>query len=368
MDSSIRGCPLTADRTFKSRGFWSDAWRRFRGYKLGMAGLATVVLLLFVALFAPALANDQPLVCRYEGRLFFPAVVDTLRNIPLADKIIRKDRPFRLASFDFKAEFRPERGDWALWTPIPYGPRELVTEPLLSPSTGHWLGTDQSGRDVLSRMIHGTGVSMRVGFISAGFAVSIGLLLGSIAGYAGKWADMLISRLIEIVQSIPPFFLILAVLAWLPPRIEYVMIVIGLTRWVATARYVRGEFLRLRETDYASAAKSMGLSTPRIVVRHLLPNALAPVLVSATFLISTAILIEAGLSWLGFGVQPPNPSWGTILRSGYENLFTAPHMIAPPCVAIFLAVLSFNLVSDSMRDVIDPRLQQSTEGIDAGSK
>jgi peptide/nickel transport system permease protein len=209
---------------------------------------------------------------------------------------------------------------------------------------------------------------MRVGFISAGFAVSIGLLLGSIAGYAGKWADMLISRLIEIVQSIPPFFLILAVLAWLPPRIEYVMIVIGLTRWVATARYVRGEFLRLRETDYASAAKSMGLSTPRIVVRHLLPNALAPVLVSATFLISTAILIEAGLSWLGFGVQPPNPSWGTILRSGYENLFTAPHMIAPPCVAIFLAVLSFNLVSDSMRDVIDPRLQQSTEGIDAGSK
>lgn len=342
------------------RGFWSAAWKRFRGYKLGMLGLVIVVVLVFVAAFAPALANDQPLVTRYDGRFFFPAVIDTVHNIPLADKIIRKDRPFRLASFDFKSEFRPERGDWALWTPVPFGPREIVSEPLLGSSSVHWLGTDQSGRDVLARMIHGAGVSMRVGFISMGIAVVIGLILGCIAGYAGRWADMVISRFIEIVMCFPSFFLILAVLAWFPPRIENVMIVIGLTRWVGIARFSRGEILRIREADYAAAAKAMGLSSTRIVFRHLLPNALAPVLVSVTFGVAVAILVEAGLSWLGFGVQPPNPSWGTILRSGYENLFTAPHMIPPPCIAIFLAVLAFNLVGDALRDVIDPRLQTQT--------
>ena len=240
---------------------------------------------------------------------------------------------------------------------MPYGPREIVGAPLVSPSATHWLGTDQSGRDVLARMIHGTVVSMKVGFLSMGIAVIIGLLLGSTAGYAGGWTDIVISRFIEVVTCFPPFFLILAVLAWFPPSIENVMIVIGLTRWVGIARFSRGEILRIRETDYALAARAQGMHPVRLVSRHLLPNALAPVLVSVTFGIAVSILIEAGLSWLGFGVQPPNPSWGTILRSGYENLFTAPHMIPPACVAIFLAVLSFNLVGDTLRDVIDPRLR-----------
>lgn len=343
-----------------SPGFWHASWRRFRSYKLGMLGLVIVLFILVVALFAQALANEQPLVCRYDGDIYFPALVDTIHTIPLASKVIRKARPFRLATFDFKAEFRPERGDWAVWTPVPFGPREIVAEPLLGPSRNHWLGTDQSGRDLLSRMIHGAGVSMRVGFISMGIAVVIGLILGSIAGYAGKWPDMVISRIIEIVQCFPVLFLILAVLAWFPPRIENVMVVIGLTRWVGIARFSRGEILRIKEADYASAARSLGLSRRRIVFLHLLPNAMAPVLVSVTFGIAAAILVEAALSWLGFGVQPPNPSWGTILRSGYENLFTAPHMIPPACIAIFLAVLAFNLVGDALRDVIDPRLQQQT--------
>jgi peptide/nickel transport system permease protein len=348
---------LLAAATRASR--YRAAWRRFRVYRLGMVGLVIVVFLLLVAFLAPLLANDQPMVCRFDGSVYAPALIDTLHNIPGASLLIQKRRPFRLATFDFKSEFDPARGDWALWTLVPFGPREIVAPPLQGPSSVHWLGTDQSGRDVLARMVHGAAVSMRVGFLSMGIAAVIGVLLGSIAGYAGRTTDLVISRFIEVVMCFPTFFLILAVLAWFPPRIENVMIVIGLTRWTGVARYARGEILRIREGDYAAAAKALGFSPARIIFRHLLPNAMAPVLVSVTFGIAVSILIEAGLSWLGFGVQPPDSSWGTILRAGYENLFTAPHMIPPPCVAIFLAVLSFNLVGDALRDVIDPRLQDS---------
>jgi peptide/nickel transport system permease protein len=198
---------------------------------------------------------------------------------------------------------------------------------------------------------------MKVGFISMGIAALIGIVLGAAAGYVGGWTDVLISRLIEVVMCFPVFFIVLAILAWLPPKVEYVLVVIGLVRWVGIARYTRAEVMKLRESDFALAARSLGAGPLRIVFRHLVPNAMAPILVSITFGIATAVLIEAGLSWLGFGVQPPDPSWGTLLRSGYENLFTAPHLIPPACIAIFLAVLSFNLIGDTLRDVIDPRLR-----------
>jgi len=294
-----------------------------------MAGLITIVVLIFDAFGAPLLANDQPVVCNYKGKLYFPGLVETAANLPLLGRLIEMPKPFGLESFTFKDEFDPERGDWAWWAPVPYSPIELAGPRLESPSRVHWLGTDDVGRDVLSRMIHGTGVSIKIGFISMGIATVIGLLLGATAGYAGGWIDMIISRLIEIVMCFPTFFLILAILVWLPPRIEFVMIVIGLTRWVGIARYARGEILRLRETEFALAAKALGYSPKRVVFRHLIPNALAPVLVSVTFGIASAVLIEAGLSWLGFGVQPPAPSWGNMLRSGYDVLFTASHMIPP---------------------------------------
>ncbi|MDE2691915.1 MAG: ABC transporter permease [Acidobacteriota bacterium] len=347
----------TAGAAPVARSYWHITWRRFRGHRLGMVGLCVVAVLFLVAFLSPILANEQPILCRFDGGFYYPAVVDLVHQVPGTSLIIQKQRPYRLATFDFKREFDPERGDWALWTPVRYGPREIAAEPLAGPSSRHWLGTDQSGRDVLSRMVHGTVVSMKVGFLSMGIAVILGLVFGCIAGYAGGIADLVISRFIEVVQCFPAFFLILAVLAWFPPSIENVMIVIGLTRWVGIARFARGEILRIRETDYALAARSLGVRPAQLVLRHLLPNALAPVLVSVTFGIAVSILIEAGLSWLGFGVQPPDASWGTILRSGYENLFTAGHMIPPACVAIFLAVLSFNLVGDTLRDVIDPRLQ-----------
>lgn len=348
--TTTRGAPA-------ARSYWHITWRRFRGHRLGMVGLCVVAVLFLVAFLSPILANEQPILCRFDGGFYYPAVVDLVHQVPGTSLIVKKQRPYRLATFDFKREFDPERGDWALWTPVRYGPREIAAEPLAGPSGRHWLGTDQSGRDVLSRMVHGTVVSMKVGFLSMGIAVILGLVFGCIAGYAGGIADLVISRFIEVVQCFPAFFLILAVLAWFPPSIENVMIVIGLTRWVGIARFARGEILRIRETDYALAARSLGVKPAQLVLRHLLPNALAPVLVSVTFGIAVSILIEAGLSWLGFGVQPPDASWGTILRSGYENLFTAGHMIPPACVAIFLAVLSFNLVGDTLRDVIDPRLQ-----------
>lgn len=351
----------TASDTGESLGFWRLTWRRFRRYKLGMAGLVIVLCLFLVGFLAPLLANEQPILCRYDGSLYFPGLVDTLRRIPFASYVFEKDEPFNQATFFFRESYDPSRGDWALWPPVPYGPRETPADPLQGPSAEHWLGTDDAGRDVLARLIHGTGVSMRVGFISMGIAAFVGLLLGSMAGYFRGGIDIVISRIVEIFMCFPTFFLIVAVLAWFPPRIENVMVVIGLTRWVTVARYARGEFLKLREQEYAQAARALGASHLRIIFRHLLPNSLAPVMVSITFGIAAAILVEAGLSWLGFGVQPPQPSWGNILRSGYDNIYTAAHMVPPACAAIFVAVLSFNLVGDALRDVIDPRLQSGGE-------
>jgi peptide/nickel transport system permease protein len=341
----------------KSVGFWRETWRRYRTYKLGTAGLVVAGSLFLIAFFAPAIANDDPLICKYEGTIYLPGVVETVQNVPFTSLLIKKSGPFRLGSFVFKESIDRDRGDWAVWAPIPFGPIELATVPLQPPGNGHWLGTDESGRDVLARMVYGAGVSMKVGFISMAISAVVGIILGSVAGYAGGWIDVVISRLIEVVMCFPVFFIILAVLAWLPPRIEYVMIVIGLVRWVGIARYARAEVMKSRDSDIAMAARAIGAGPLRVLFRHLVPNAMAPILVSITFGIATAVLIEAGLSWLGFGVQPPNPSWGTLLRSGYENLFTAPHLIPPACIAIFLAVFSFNLIGDTLRDVIDPRLR-----------
>jgi peptide/nickel transport system permease protein len=324
-----------------------------------MVGLAIAGTLFLMALFAPAIANDEPLVCSYQGSVYCPAIVETAQNFPFVSLFLKKRKPFRYESFSYKENYDREGGDWAVWPPIPFGAIELASTPLQPPDSVHWLGTDESGRDVASRLVHGAGVSMKVGFISMGISAVVGIILGATAGYLGGWTDMCVSRLIEVVMCFPVFFIILAILAWLPPRIEYVMIVIGLVRWVGIARYARAEVMKLRESDFAMAARAVGARPPRIIFRHLVPNAMAPILVSMTFGIATAVLIEAGLSWLGFGVQPPDPSWGTLLRSGYENLFTAPHMIPPACLAIFSAVFSFNLIGDTLRDVIDPRLRTS---------
>ncbi|MCI0343124.1 MAG: ABC transporter permease [Planctomycetales bacterium] len=343
----------------ESRGFWRSALRRYRRHRRGMVGLALLIALLAVAFFAPILASEQPILCRYKGRLYAPGLVQVLHRIPGSPWLVSMPKPFRFPSFSPRREIRPEEGDWALWPPVRFGPNEVDLDlRLRGRSPGHWLGTDEVGRDVLARMIHGAAVSMQVGFISMGIAALIGLAVGALAGYAGGRTDQIISRFIEIVMCFPTFFLILAILVWLKPSIYNVMIVIGITSWTSIARYTRGEFLRLRTLDYALAARALGAGPARIIVRHILPNSLAPVLVVVTFGIASAILTESALSWLGFGVMPPQPSWGNILRSAYDNLRTGGHMIYPPCIAIFFGVLCFNLVSDALRDVTDPRLHE----------
>jgi peptide/nickel transport system permease protein len=331
-------------------------WHRFRRNRRAIAGLGFVVVMVLTSFFSPLLATNQPVICRYQGRWYFPAIVELFQFRDSGPHWIEKSRPFNLPQFEAKKELDPR--EFAIWPMIPYHEYEQTPNFLAPPSSEHWLGTDELGRDLAARMIHGASVSVKVGFVSMGIAALIGIVVGGIAGYWGRWIDIIISRIIEIVICFPVFFLILAIMVWLEPNITNVMIVIGLTRWTSIARYARGEFLRIKSQDYVMAAKALGVSHSRIMFRHILPNSLAPVLVSVTFGIASAILVEAGLSWLGFGVQPPDPSWGNILRTAYDSLRIAPHMVYPPCVAIFLAVLAYNLVGDGLRDAIDPRLRK----------
>ena len=320
-----------------------------------MVGLSFVLAMLLVSIFSPLLATNQPIVCKYKGKLYFPAVVEIFQSRSSTTHWINKSKPFNLPQFDAKEELGPH--DFAIWPMIPYHEYDLTDDFFAPPSSEHWLGTDELGRDIATRMIHGTSVSVKVGFISMGIAAFVGIIIGGIAGYFGGWVDAVVSRIIEIVICFPVFFLILAIMVWLEPNITNVMIVIGLTRWTSIARYTRGEFMRIKGQDYVTAALAQGVGHVRIMFRHILPNSLAPVLVSITFGIAAAVLVEAGLSWLGFGVQAPAPSWGNILRTAYDSLRVAPYMVYPPCIAIFLAVLSYNLVGDALRDAIDPRLR-----------
>ncbi|MFP3869688.1 MAG: ABC transporter permease [Syntrophobacteria bacterium] len=287
-------------------------------------------------------------------------------------------------------------------------------EPAEVPPLGvYLLGTDDLGRDVFARMLQGAWVSLTVGFVAVGIAVFMGIVLGGLAGYFGRSpirlghvllvlagigavvepgnlrlallvvlallgliqstrlrrrfsflcvqllsADMLITGLIDIMLCFPSFFLILTVVAVLPASIYNIMIVIGLTSWMGAARFVRAEFLSLREQDFVTAARALALSDMRIIFRHMVPNAIAPVLVSATIGIAGAILTEAGLSFLGFGVPPPHATWGNILANGKDYLFDAPWLTVIPGLAILIVVLSFNLFGEGLRDIMNPKLRE----------
>ncbi len=276
--------------------YWRMVWHQFKKNRLALAGLAVVLFLFAVAIFASFLA------------------------------------PYSPTAYDLNSI-------------------------LMSPNRLHLLGTDDQGRDVLSRMIFGARISLSVGFVAVSLYIAIGIIVGAIAGYYGGWIDVVISRFIEVMLCFPTFFLILAILAFVGPSIYNIMIVIGLTSWTGVARLVRGEFLRLKNQDYVAAAKVCGASDRRIIFRHLLPNALAPVLVSASFGVASAILIESSLSFLGFGVPPYVPSWGGILSASREYMDVAWWMTIVPGVAIFLTITAYNLVGEGLRDAIDPRMR-----------
>lgn len=246
-------------------------------------------------------------------------------------------------------------------TPIiaPYDPSAIdVNNILAPPSTAHLLGTDELGRDIFTRMLYGAGISLKVGFVAVGIAVVIGTLLGAISGYYGGLTDIVIMRFVDIMLCFPSFFLILAVIAFLEPSIFNIMAVIGFTSWMGITRLVRAEFLSLKERDFVLAVKAMGAGAPRIIFSHILPNALAPVLVSATLGVASAVLVESALSFLGIGVQPPTPSWGNMLTQGQGVLGIAWWLPTFPGIAILVTVLGFNLLGEGIRDAIDPRLRQ----------
>jgi peptide/nickel transport system permease protein len=271
-----------------------------------------------------------------------------------------------------------------VWPPIPYGLAESVLENKYHPpawrrsamekgnppaassvratspwSAPHWLGTDSLGRDALSRMLWGGRVSLSVGVVSVSIYVTIGIILGALAGYFRGIVDLVISRIIEIVICFPTFFLILTIVAFLGPSIFNIMIVIGLTGWTGVARLIRAEFLRLVDQEFVLAGRALGYSPARLIFRHILPNAIAPVLVSATFGVAGAILTESALSFLGLGITIPIPSWGGILSDGRRAEGAAPWLILIPGLAIFVTITCYNLVGEALRDASDPRLRGS---------
>jgi len=357
--------------------YWTIVRRQFRRDRLAMAGTAVIGILVLVALLAPLLANDRPIVMRFQGRLLFPAFPTYLDSLPIPSFVLnplRRSFPLfsnhyvELQGRTFKEAVREitagkgRPGDWALMPPVPYGFAEINSREIKAREgeKGHLLGTDDNGSDILARMIHGTIISLSVGIVAVSIYVVIGVVLGSLAGYFGGWVDLLVSRLIEIMICFPTFFLIITIIAFLPRSIYNIMIVIGITGWPGVARMIRGEMLKAKTLDYVIASRALGMPSSVTIFRHLLPNTIAPVFVQATFGIASAILVESSLSFLGFGVAPPTPSWGEIVSQGRiytpEGLY---HLVIWPGLAICLTLIAFNLAGQGLRDAMDPRLRDA---------
>jgi peptide/nickel transport system permease protein len=328
-------------------GLWGDVWKRFKRNPIALAGFYVVCVLVFMALFADFIANDKPYYLEYRGKTYYPIFRSYLVGAGLGPW------PVELLNVEFK-KLENAR---AVYPPIPYRPTNInLLEPLEPPSEKHWLGTDKLGRDVMAGMIHGSRISLSIGFVAVGIAVIIGVMLGAVAGYFGSWPDLLISRLFEIMLSIPTFFLLITVAALLPPSIFLTMAIIGATSWVGIARFTRNEFLRIRNQDYVTAAIALGVTDRKVMFRHILPNALAPVIVSVVLGIAGAILVESSLSFLGIGVPAQLVTWGSILREASSTTF-AWWLAVFPGFAIFITVLAYYLVGEGLREVLDPRLR-----------
>jgi peptide/nickel transport system permease protein len=330
-----------------SGGLWSDVWKRFKRNPIALSGFYVVCVFAFMALFADFLANDKPYYLRYRGQTYFPI----FRSYVVGAKL--GQWPAELLNVDFKKL----DGAQAIFPPIPFRPSNInLLEPLEPPSAKHLFGTDKLGRDVMAGMIHGSRISLSIGFVAVGIAVLIGVVLGAIAGYFGSWIDLIVSRVFELMLSIPTFFLLITVAALLPPSIYLTMLIIGATSWVGIARFTRNEFLRIRTQDYVTSAIALGVTDRKVMFKHILPNALAPVIVSVVLGIAGAILVESSLSFLGIGVPAQLVTWGSILREASSTTF-AWWLAVFPGFAIFITVLAYYLVGEGLREVLDPRLR-----------
>jgi peptide/nickel transport system permease protein len=329
------------------QGYYALVGQQFWRQRLNRAAVAVIGLVVLVALVADFLASDQPIVLSFGGRLYLLPNLIRYPELQIYDLQLLRDA------------MRP--GDWALFPIVPWGYNTHdLGQVLQGPSALHWLGTDATGRDVLARVIHGTRVSLAVGVMAVAVAASIGVTLGSLAGYYAGVLDNLLMRAVEIVHSIPTILLLVTILGVVAPQgysaVFAMMAVIGAVSWTGIARLIRAEILRVKTLDYVAAAHAEGATDLRIVVRHVIPNAISPVLVAATFLMANAILIEGALSFLGFGIPPDMPSWGGLLQQVRGNV-EAWWLALFPGFAIFATVTVYNVAGEGLRDAIDPRLK-----------
>jgi peptide/nickel transport system permease protein len=348
-DLSQNGVPDLSLAKRVGQSYWSLVKHQYGKNKLAVVAVYVVALLIFVAIFADFLANNKPIYAKYNGESYFPIFKEYLVKFGISKW------QTELLNVDWKSL----NLESTVWPPVRfyYSDVDLFNN-LAAPSTshGHFLGTDQIGRDVLSGLIHGSRISLSVGFVAAGIAVLIGVILGAIAGFYGGNIDITIMRLVEIMRLFPSFFLIITIVALYGSSIWFIMIAIGITTWTGNAQLTRGEVLKVRNMDYISAATSLGLTNRRIIFRHVLPNALAPVLVSGAFEIAGAILIEAALSFLGFGVAATTVTWGSVLSEA-RGATSSWWLAIFPGFMIFISIVAYNLVGEGLRDALDPRLR-----------
>jgi peptide/nickel transport system permease protein len=364
-------------------------WRHFQADSFARNGLRVVIALFIVAALAPFLANSHAIVRVADGRVTFPIFLSLepiewrfLLYVPMAALVYFfrgrfSERPWlyfllligvivlieivlaMTHPFNDPTNDRDRPASFKLMPPIPYSPIESGPDPFSPPSWKHLCGTDSTGRDIAARMLHGARTSLSIGFIAQSIALLVGVTLGGLAGYYRGWLDIGVCRFIEIMDCFPPLLLILVAISLFESQnnMFYIMAVIGLTSWTGLARLVRGEFLRLSSQPFPQAAQALGASDFRVIVRHLLPNALGPILVSATFGVASAILIESSLSFLGFGMQAPTPSWGDILSDARRYIDFAWWLAFFPGVAILMTIMAYNFVGEGLRDAVDPRLK-----------
>lgn len=296
--TSSAAAGLAMRRPAESASIWVLAWRRFRRHKAGLVGLLILTLEILIAILAPVLI-----------------------------------------------------------------PRELAIDPsplniLQPPSREHWLGTDEVGRDIFARLIYASRISLSIGFLAVAVAILVGTTLGALAGYFGGWVDATLMRVTDAILSIPALFFLIVLSVTLGPSVRTMIIVIGLLSWMELARIIRANVLSLKRREFVEAAHTIGARGPQVIVRHILPNTLAPIVVAATLGVGNALLTEASVSYLGLGVQPPEPSWGNMLYNAQSYFFNAPWITLYPGFMILITVLCINFIGDGLRDALDPRMKR----------
>ena len=362
---------------------------RFSRDGIARSGLWLVILAFILAALAPFLANNHALVRVADGKLTFPVFRSLepiewryLVFVPLAGIVYALRRrlfanPARgllivtvllaviagalsfVHAFNDPTNDRTRPATFKIMAPIPWSPTETSPDQLVGPSAQHFCGTDSTGRDVAARLLHGARISLSIGFVSQAISLACGVTLGALAGYYRRWVDILVCRFIEVMECFPSLLLILVIIGLSNSQnnMQVIMAVIGFTGWTGTARLVRGEFLRLGGQPFPQAAEALGAGDLRIVLKHLLPNSLGPILVTATFGVASAILAESSLSFLGFGMQEPVASWGGLLNEGQKYIDFAWWLAFFPGVAMLLTIMSYNFVGEGLRDAVDPRLR-----------